>query len=110
IVLAVAIAVVRVAPAFDDAPMIHVGHRLDGVVDPLVDALEVLPGLLRKHDIAGLEWPTIALARQLGAEIGPADRRARDIANGDEQRALIRLRGRQAHRSHYSRAADAGAQ
>src|SRR5262249_13546545 len=84
IVLAVAIAVVGIAPALDNAPMIHVGHRLAGVVDPLVDALEVLPGLLRKHDIARLERPPVALARQLDTEVGPADRCARAVADGNE--------------------------
>jgi len=47
IVLAIAVAIVRIIPAFDDTPMIHVGHRLDVGVDGDVDALEFGPGARR---------------------------------------------------------------
>src|SRR5262245_9176242 len=100
IILAVAIAVVRVAPALDHTPMIHIGHGLDRVIDPLVDPGQILPGLLREHDIACLERPAVALARRLGAEVAPADRRTGTLPHADEQGALVgRLRGGQADHS-----------
>ncbi len=34
VVFAIAVAVVGIIPAFDNAPMIHIGHRLDVGVDP----------------------------------------------------------------------------
>ena len=43
IVLAVAIAVIRVGPFFDDSVMFEVGYRLDATVDPLVDVHQVAP-------------------------------------------------------------------
>ena len=54
VVLAVAVTVRRQRPFLDHTPMIHVGHRLDGFVDPAVDPQQIPPCRLRHHDIAGL--------------------------------------------------------
>lgn len=57
----------------------HVGHRLDGLVDPLVDPYEVPPSGLRQHDVAWLRRAAAAFARIVGTEFDPADRRTRNV-------------------------------
>src|SRR5262245_7392709 len=80
VVFAVTVTVRRQRPLLDHAPMIHVGHRLDGLVDPFVDAHEIAPRRLRHHDVAWLCRAAAAFAGVLGAEFDPADRRTRDVA------------------------------
>ena len=89
IVLAVAIAVGRQRPFLDHAPMIHVGHRLDGFVDPVVDPDQIAPCRLRHHDIARLRSAAAALAGIVGAEFNPADRRARGLAKARIKNSIV---------------------
>src|SRR5262249_52955639 len=56
-------------------PMIHVGHRTNILVDPLVDAHEVAPCRLRHHDVARRTRRAATVAWILAAELDPADRR-----------------------------------
>ena len=63
VVFAVAVAVCRQRPFLDHTPVIHVGHRLDGLVDPLVDPHQIPPRRLRHHDVARLRGAAAALAR-----------------------------------------------
>src|SRR5205085_9720305 len=86
----VAVAVVRVAPALDHAPVVEIGHRLDVIVDPRVDALKVFPGLGGEHDIARFERLDLAFARMLDAELDPADRRSSRGSERNEECALAR--------------------
>ena len=44
VVLAVTVAVIGIGPALDHAPVFKIGQRFDRLVDPLVDAHQVLPG------------------------------------------------------------------
>ncbi len=51
--------------------MLHVGHRLDVLVDPVVDPHQVVPCRLRQHDIAWLRGAARTLLRTVGAEFHP---------------------------------------
>src|SRR5450631_1370550 len=89
VVLAVAVTVGRDRPFLDHAPMIHVGHRLNGLVDPVVDPQQIPPGRLRHHDIAWLRRAAAALAGIFGTELNPADRRARGVAEARKQSSFV---------------------
>ena len=97
VVLAVAVAVRRQRPFLDHAPMIHVGHRLDGLVDPAVDPHQVPPRRLRHHDIARLCRAAAAIVGIVGAEFDPADRRTRGVAKARIQNSFVSGMRRRSH-------------
>jgi hypothetical protein len=76
--------------------MIHVGHRFDVLVDPLVDADEIGPRLVGQHDIARRARRDLAFESVLGTKLDPADRRAGDVAGGDIEQ-LARHDGLRSH-------------
>ena len=70
--------------------MLQVGHRLDRLVDPLVDAHQLVPGLGGQHDVAHGQRRRLAFRRVLRAELAPADRGAGGGAERHQQRSLAR--------------------
>src|SRR4051795_2457391 len=80
VVFTVAVTVRRQRPLFDHAPVLLVGQRLDGLVDPAIDLDEVAPCGLRHHDVARLRRRALALGGIIRTELDPADRRTRGVA------------------------------
>src|SRR6185437_6293464 len=83
VILAIAVAIIGIAPALDDAPMFHVGDWLDRLIYPCVDLHHVGPGLGREHDITRLGRLGRALGLVFDAEIDPPDRRPGWLTDGD---------------------------
>ena len=73
--------------------MVHVADRLDVGVHARVDAIQKHPGLGRQVEVDGVEHLDLAFLRLAPAEIGPAVRGARHVADCGEGRL-----GRQALR------------
>src|ERR1700722_7440260 len=105
IVLAVAVAVIGIGPLLDRAPVVDVGHRLDGVVDVAIDADEILQRSRGQHDVARRGRVGWALARVSSAELDPADRCARRLENLSVEGTLVagRRRARAAERRRRER-------
>ena len=95
VILAVALAVGRVVPLVDDAPVIHVRDGFDVLVHPAIDALDFLERLGGQFDIARHGGACVAFALVALAKIDPAvgnagdaaDRRPTDIIRASEARA-----------------------
>src|SRR5215471_8318828 len=77
--------------------MIYIGHRLDGLVDPAVYFVEIAPRRLRHHDVARLARAATAFLRIVGAELDPADRRARGLTQARVKHSIIAGLGRRVH-------------
>src|SRR5215468_10272707 len=88
IVFAVTVAVVRIIPALDHAPMLEVGHRLDRLVHLGIDFEHVGPRPGGEDHVPRLGGPGRALGAIFYAEFDPADRRACGLPDRRVNRAL----------------------
>jgi K+-sensing histidine kinase KdpD len=106
IVLAVAVAVVGIRPLLDRAPVLEIGHRLDGVVDVTIDSDEILKGRRRQYDVARQRRDCGAFAYVRRAKFDPANGSTRfghDVNVGELVTASHRACRRQGSHRHKRR-------
>jgi hypothetical protein len=72
-IFAIALAVHRIVPAIDHAPMLHVGHGFDCMIDPGIDLLDLAHRLVAQVYVGRGQAAAVAFALVALAEFDPTE-------------------------------------